>query len=681
MALVCPNCTSIVPLKAEGCAGCGAVFQQIRCLACRYVDRRERFQQAVCPRCSADDLAIVPGKGEAIEQVGAEAFVKEPSLADEIERRFSQPGQQQPRSGQPKSSGEKPIPGKPAQPPAQQPSQPRTEARRADEPRSKARRDQTVQGEAETAPDRTDRRRPLKRRAWNEEPEQPAETETPRDLPQPDAAPIAVKRGRTFSPQWPTIHLAGSSIDWKKLRPVLLVLGGLVLAVVIIYFLPDSRPQYHAKGPATQAPANGPPLIADPAVLEAEAARLFQAAVEYYRTKQPDQAVAALRDVVERFPQTVAAGQARQALNRQGGSLFAGILDEPPETSTPQPTSDTPEAEKKKTVIGIPASRPGKPKPASVETSPASTEPRPPHQGSTLARSDTKPHTLPPGFIAIEDAGVHGSGWPIEIIGLKDQSHMMLVPEGEFEMGDADELNTQPVHRVKLKAFYIDKFEITLGRYKHFLEQRRLESNAYRDLSPSVLAAATSDRHPVVGMAWRDANAYAHWAGKTLPSEAQWEKAARGTDGRVHPWGAGAPVWQRPREPKQIDRVGSFAWDVSPYGCYDMAANVWEWCADWYDPKYYASSPAADPSGPSTSLPPLAHSEPERTLRSGSPIWRVTWRSPGGINDELLHVGFRCALQVEISTARQSVVSDARRAAPKQTPTPVRAPPPGGFQF
>jgi formylglycine-generating enzyme required for sulfatase activity len=182
-------------------------------------------------------------------------------------------------------------------------------------------------------------------------------------------------------------------------------------------------------------------------------------------------------------------------------------------------------------------------------------------------------------------------------------------------------------------------------------------------------------------MAWRDANAYAHWAGKTLPTEAQWEKAARGTDGRVHPWGAGSPVWERPREPKQIDRVGSFAWDISPYGCHDMAGGAWEWCGDWYDPKYYASSPAADPPGPSRSLPPLEHSEPERTLRGGSPLWRVSWRAAGGINDELLHVGFRCALETETAVARPAVVSDTRPVTPKRTATTVRPPPPGGFQF
>jgi formylglycine-generating enzyme required for sulfatase activity len=256
---------------------------------------------------------------------------------------------------------------------------------------------------------------------------------------------------------------------------------------------------------------------------------------------------------------------------------------------------------------------------------------------------------------------------------------MMLVPAGAFEMGDAaGESNAKPVHRLLLSTYYIDRFEITLAQYKYFLEQRRLKNNPYREISSSVLNAVPSDRHPVVGLAWRDAKAYAEWSGKTLPTEAQWEKAARGTDGRLSPWGSDAPVWERPRAPKQIDRVGSFAWDVSVFGCFDLAGNAWEWCADWYDPAYYAHTPPNDPAGPAESLPPVSFRDPEKVIRGGSPNWNVAWRGFSGIQEEPLHVGFRCVFEVERAAPR--AVPGAVVEAPRQAQPPARIPP-GGYKF
>jgi formylglycine-generating enzyme required for sulfatase activity len=260
---------------------------------------------------------------------------------------------------------------------------------------------------------------------------------------------------------------------------------------------------------------------------------------------------------------------------------------------------------------------------------------------------------------------------------------MMLVPEGDFEMGNnAGESNAKPVHRVKLKVYYIDKFEITLLQYKHFLEQRRIEKNPYRDLSQAALAAVPSDKHPVVGVAWRDANTYADWSGKSLPTEAQWEKAARGTDGRLFPWGSGAPTWEKPRVPKQIDRVGSFSWDVSVYGCFDMAGNAWEWCADWYDPNFYHSSPTEDPDGPNSAPVPTVFKDFEKVIRGGSAAWDSTWRGFSGIHEEPVHVGFRCVLDIERLAPRATVVAPASNP-PVSGRIPATAPkvPPGGYRF
>jgi formylglycine-generating enzyme required for sulfatase activity len=441
-------------------------------------------------------------------------------------------------------------------------------------------------------------------------------------------------------------------------------------------------------GSDAQAPAD------DPSMLETQAARQYAMALDYYRAGQTEQAINFLRDLVSRFPTTSAARDAREALDRlaRGLPLFGDAAPKPDpakpashasHTGAASSETEPPKApERKKPVIGIrKPSAPGET--PSGDATPTDREDGsdlrdPPPQGSTLARAEMRPRALPPDFLPVDAAGVHSSGWPIEIVCLKDQSHMMLVPSGVFEMGSAAGAeNTQPVHRVRLKAYYIDRYEITLGQYKHFLQQRRLQNSPYRDLSVAAFAALSSDKHPVVGVAWRDANVYAEWAGKTLPTEAQWEKAARGTDGRSVPWGKGRPKWERPREPKQIDPVGSYAWDVSIYGCYDMAGNAWEWCSDWYDPDAYLTHPEDDPQGPKESLPPVEHLDLEKTLRGGSAQWEVTWRAPGGLNEEPLHVGFRCVLDVE-RIIRPTPTPEPQRSSVPQNAVPV---PSGGYKF
>jgi len=201
------------------------------------------------------------------------------------------------------------------------------------------------------------------------------------------------------------------------------------------------------------------------------------------------------------------------------------------------------------------------------------------------------------------------------IIG-KDGAEMALIPAGEFLMGSNDaNINNdeKPIHTVYLDAFYIDKYEVTNAQYKKFMDATGYKAPYYWNDSNY-----NDPKQPVVGVTWNDAKAYADWAGKRLPTEAEWEKSARGgLVGKKYPWGdelthdnanydgtGGKDIWNGPAP------VGSF--EPNGYGLYDMAGNVWEWCADWYGSNYYANSPKSSPKGPSSGLLPM------RVLRGGS---------------------------------------------------------------
>jgi formylglycine-generating enzyme required for sulfatase activity len=173
----------------------------------------------------------------------------------------------------------------------------------------------------------------------------------------------------------------------------------------------------------------------------------------------------------------------------------------------------------------------------------------------------------------------------------KDGAEMILIPAGEFIMGSPEgegDDDEHPQHNVFLNAFYIDKYEVTNAQYKQFMDATGHKAPGYWDNE-----RVNQPNQPVVGVTWHDAVAYARWAGKRLPTEAEWEKAARGIDGRKYPWGnewdgskwssgSGSVVY------KSAAPVGSFPEGTSSYGVMDMAGNVWEWCADWYDEAYYS---------------------------------------------------------------------------------------------
>ncbi|MFZ5881103.1 MAG: SUMF1/EgtB/PvdO family nonheme iron enzyme [Chloroflexota bacterium] len=251
---------------------------------------------------------------------------------------------------------------------------------------------------------------------------------------------------------------------------------------------------------------------------------------------------------------------------------------------------------------------------------------------------------------------------PVSVTG-SDGMTLLYVPAGTFSMGNPieeamaqceqaggpctrDLENEQPRHEVHLDAYWIDKTEVTNGMYRQCVASGACEPPVQFDAPAHApyYGNPTFDDYPVVHVTWEMARKYCAWAGRQLPSEAQWEKAARGTDARVYPWGNQAPnsgLLNYRGNPNGLMKVGSFPFGASPYGVLDMSGNAFEWIFDWYAKDYYQRSPASNPTGPDSGK--------GRVVRGGS--WdsagnftRAGFRwghTPSKASD---FIGFRCAL-------------------------------------
>lgn len=194
----------------------------------------------------------------------------------------------------------------------------------------------------------------------------------------------------------------------------------------------------------------------------------------------------------------------------------------------------------------------------------------------------------------------------------KNPNPMVRVMAGAFTIGSNTRMPDEgPQHTAKLKAFLIDKYEVTNLQYQQFIEATGRHSPRY--FQNRTFPEGKVD-HPVTYVSWYDAHDYCKWAGKRLPSDAEWEKVARGTDDRTYPWGdefdvdkANTPArWQSLNQEGDTSPVGAFPGGVSPYGAYDMAGNVWEWTDSWY--RQY----------PGNTHPSENYGEIYKTLKGGS---------------------------------------------------------------
>jgi len=243
---------------------------------------------------------------------------------------------------------------------------------------------------------------------------------------------------------------------------------------------------------------------------------------------------------------------------------------------------------------------------------------------------------------------------------------LLYVPAGDFQMGLSKEqsqaaidicvkmggilpncrniYNNNPDHKVYLNAFWIDRTLITNGMYEMCVKDGgckvplKTNSSTHARYYGNIQYAD----YPVIYTDWDRASAYCNWAGRALPTEAQWEKAARGTDGRTFPWGEGISHIRENYQGQDTTKVGSFPDGASPYGALDMAGNVWEWVNDWYYSSYYSNSPESNPQGPTSGK--------YHVLRGGSWINKgidtpSAYRIAFDTTYLYAKIGFRCAAQ------------------------------------
>jgi serine/threonine-protein kinase len=251
-----------------------------------------------------------------------------------------------------------------------------------------------------------------------------------------------------------------------------------------------------------------------------------------------------------------------------------------------------------------------------------------------------------PGFP--QNPGI-GSSWTSPL----DDMVMVYVPEGEFSMGsDNGRLDELPVHTVYLDAFWIDQTEVTNRMYALCVAEGACLQ------PPNSGNCSLWDFCPVINVNWDSADAYCQWAGRRLPTEAEWEKAARGTDGRTYPWGNSFPTCSlatllnlgygtslcaSQANWLETTIVGSHPAGASPYGALDMAGNVWEWVNDWYSATYYSQSPGSNPTGPASGdyhvLRGVSWMQNIDSVRSA---YRFGFGSDPNVGG-YLGIGFRCA--------------------------------------
>ena len=234
---------------------------------------------------------------------------------------------------------------------------------------------------------------------------------------------------------------------------------------------------------------------------------------------------------------------------------------------------------------------------------------------------------LPSGFTGLKEFGYTKGGLPRRIKCDKDDSVMALVSGGGTKIGvDGGPEESGPQWDAFVEDYYMDVTEVTLAEFNKFRDEQKKERKR-APLAP--LNDGDDPRMPALGVTWGDATVYLRWLGKEVPTEVEFEKAARGPDGFRTPWGNGREVWSAPRTPATIAPVGAFATDQSVYGIFDLAGNAREWTNDWFDPQAFQE--VAGQTGKATrnwTGPKKATLSGHRVLKGNGPDWSA-WHPLG----------------------------------------------------
>ena len=254
----------------------------------------------------------------------------------------------------------------------------------------------------------------------------------------------------------------------------------------------------------------------------------------------------------------------------------------------------------------------------------------------------TAARTLPAGFVAIPSEGYTETGWPRRIRGDVDGKEMACVPSGLFTQGiNNGPPDAAPAHPISLDTYYIDVTEVTIGEYAKFKA-----ALSGKEGGPVTSVPLNGNlRLPVVQVSWKDALNYCKWSKKELPTEAEWEKAGRGPDAGVYPWGSDRVIWHQTRHLGQLEQVGSYSHDRSRYGVMDLSGNAREWCTDWYHNAAYAEAKSKDGSPAHNWTGPKKASNGERVVKGGVAGWELWSRGSHGMTKPAADIGFRCVLR------------------------------------
>ncbi|NNJ24018.1 Hercynine oxygenase [Planctomycetes bacterium LzC2] len=247
------------------------------------------------------------------------------------------------------------------------------------------------------------------------------------------------------------------------------------------------------------------------------------------------------------------------------------------------------------------------------------------------------PGSTPEGFEAIPARGAGPGGLPRRMRDVQDDMPVCLVPAGIVRLGSPDDEQRPEVY---VGAFYMDQHEVTVGQFRRFLEE-----SGERTAPPINIDG--DDDLPALGVPWRSAFLYAKWAGRSLPTEAEWVRAARGDDDFQYPWGNAQAVFGVSREPGQIDPVMSFRIDRSPFGIYDLAGNAGEWTVQTF---------AEDPLRGERTDAAGVYRNPDRGSGAGGTKavrglgegWNADRRAGLEGTEEVKQVGFRCVFRLTV---------------------------------